>query len=70
MHSFIDGKNIDTGGELRTLRLKDGLYVVGEGYLIPVASAAQAEGAIDEIESLLAEEKARREMEARRALGL
>lgn len=33
---FSDGIVIDTSGDLRTLRLKDGWYVVGKGYCIPV----------------------------------
>lgn len=32
---FSDGINIDTSGEIRRLKLKDGLYVVGNGMLIP-----------------------------------
>lgn len=33
---FSDGIEIDTGGNLRTLELKDGWYITGEGHLIPV----------------------------------
>ena len=40
---FNDGINIDTDGELRILRLRDGLYVVGEGMCIPVESKKEAE---------------------------
>ena len=39
---FSDGVNIDTSGELRVLRLKDGYYVVGNGMLIPVNSREEA----------------------------
>ena len=39
---FSDGVNIDTSGELRVLRLKDGYYVVGNGMLIPVDSREEA----------------------------
>lgn len=36
MLKFTDGVNVDTSGPLRMLRLKDGLYVVGQGSLIPM----------------------------------
>lgn len=35
MLRFSDGVSIDTGGKLRIITLRDGLYVVGEGMLIP-----------------------------------
>lgn len=38
MLRFSDGVNIDTSGELRLFRLKDGWYVVGKGMCIPVDS--------------------------------
>jgi hypothetical protein len=50
---FTDGVTIDTDGDLRTLRLADGWYVTGEGYLIPCADH-------DEAEATLAEMKAQR----------
>ena len=34
--------NIDTSGELRTLELADGVYVVGEGMLIPMKDMEEA----------------------------
>jgi len=40
--SFNDGIEIDTSGELRILRLKDGLYVIGKGMLIPVVDENEA----------------------------
>jgi|GEM_PF-3081571 len=33
---FSDGIEINTSGEVRRLELYDGLYVVGNGHLIPV----------------------------------
>ncbi len=42
MLRFNDGVNIDTSGELRVLRLRDGYYVVGEGMCIPVADREDA----------------------------
>jgi hypothetical protein len=39
---FSEGVTIDTSGPLRTLELSDGVYVVGQGMLIPVDSQEQA----------------------------
>jgi hypothetical protein len=39
---FSDGISIDTSGPLRTLELSDGVYVVGQGMLIPVDSREKA----------------------------
>ena len=46
MLRFNDGVNIDTSGELRILRLRDGYYVVGEGMCIPVADREEAKEVI------------------------
>jgi hypothetical protein len=35
---FSDGIIIHTNGPLRTIELKDGWYVVGEGKLIPISN--------------------------------
>ena len=43
---FSDGVSVDTTGELRCLRLKDGYYVVGRGFLIPVADPEEAAATI------------------------
>lgn len=43
MLNFSDGVKINTEGPLRKLRLKDGLYVVGNGMCIPVADDEEAE---------------------------
>lgn len=47
--NFSDGVQIDTSGELRKLRLQDGLYVVGQGYCIPVANDIEAEKMIESL---------------------
>ena len=44
--NFSDGITVDTAGELRCLRLKDGYYVVGRGFLIPVADPEEAAATI------------------------
>lgn len=49
MLHFNDGVSIDTSGELRTLRLRDGYYVVGQGMCIPVASREEALEVIKEM---------------------
>jgi len=51
MLRFNDGVNIDTSGPLRTLRLKDGYYVVGQGMCIPVANREEAKKVIAEMET-------------------
>ena len=40
---FSDGMEFDTSGPLRITSRSDGLYVVGEGMLIPVNSHEEAE---------------------------
>ena len=40
---FSDGVQIDTSGPIRSLHLADGLYVVGNGFLIPVKDEVDAE---------------------------
>ncbi len=34
--TFSDGETFDTSVELQLTRRKDGWYVIGEGYLLPV----------------------------------
>lgn len=48
---FNDGVNVDTSGLLRPLHLKDGWYVVGEGYLSPAKSRKDALRQIAEIKA-------------------
>ena len=40
---FSDGMEFDTSGPLRITSRSDGLYVVGQGCLIPVSSYEEAE---------------------------
>lgn len=47
MLRFNDGIEIDTSGPLRILRLKDGLYVVGGGWCIPVEDTKEAKAIIE-----------------------
>ena len=42
MLRFSDGIEVDTSGELRPLRLKDGWYVVGAGMMAPVNDLDEA----------------------------
>ncbi len=44
---FTDGVSFDTSGDLRTERRFDGLYVVGKGFLCPVADEKEAEELIE-----------------------
>jgi len=46
MLSFSDGVTIDTSGNLRSLYLQDGWYVVGNGMLIPVKDKKEADDLI------------------------
>ncbi len=38
MINFNDGKSFNTNCDLNVIRQTDGLYVIGNGYLIPVDS--------------------------------
>ncbi len=49
MLKFSDGVSIDTSGRLRIISLSDGLYVTGEGFLIPVANRFEGEETIREM---------------------
>jgi hypothetical protein len=46
---FTDGVEVDTSGELRTLELEDGWYVVGCGKLAPCANQLEAIAIRDEL---------------------
>ncbi len=46
---FTDGVEIDTSGEYRTLKLRDGWYVVGHGTLQPCADQEEATRVRDEL---------------------
>ena len=52
MLHFNDGVSIDTSGELRILRLKDGYYVVGQGNCIPVRDREEAHETIEEMKEM------------------
>lgn len=47
--NFSDGISVDTSGELRCVRLPDGLYVAGRGFLIPVKDGEEAAETICEM---------------------
>lgn len=47
MLRFSDGVNIDTSGPMRTLRLHDGWYAVGEGKSIPCKNQQEAQEWVD-----------------------
>jgi len=49
MLRFSDGVTIDTSGPLRKLVLRDGIYLVGEGYLIPVKDEAEYQQIFDKL---------------------
>ncbi len=46
---FSDGMIIHTDGELRTLELSDGWYVIGEGKLIPIKSEEEGNKIISQL---------------------
>jgi hypothetical protein len=46
---FTDGMIIHTDGELRTLELSDGWYVIGEGKLIPIKSEEEGNKIISQL---------------------
>lgn len=43
MLKFNDGMEFDTSGELRIERKSDGLYVVGEGMMMPIDDRTEGE---------------------------
>lgn len=49
---FTDGVQVDTSGEYRTLKLRDGWYVVGHGTLSPCADRGEAIELRDELLAL------------------
>lgn len=44
---FSDGIKVDTSGPLRSLRLSDGWYVIGEGMMTPMAGPEECKTFID-----------------------
>lgn len=51
MLEFTDGVKIDTSGPLRTMELKGGWYVVGGGLLVAVATKADGETMIEQLQA-------------------
>ena len=49
MLRFNDGIEFDTTGELRIEERYDGFYVVGEGWLIPVAGIEEGNETIERL---------------------
>jgi hypothetical protein len=49
MLHFNDGTSFDTSGPLRIVGKRDGLYVVGNGCLIPIADYAEGEEIINKL---------------------
>ena len=56
MLKFSDGINIDTSGELRTLTLHDGEYVVGNGMCIPTKDMTESLEVIKKLKGLQPED--------------
>lgn len=50
--NFSDGVSVNTDGEYRLMRLRDGLYVVGNGMMMPVDSADEGNQFICELKDL------------------
>jgi hypothetical protein len=46
---FSDGEEFDPRGELRIESRKDGLYVLGQGHLIPIDTREEGERIIREM---------------------
>lgn len=46
---FTDGMSFNTSGPLRLVAKSDGLYVVGEGMLVPVQDALEGRQLIENI---------------------
>ena len=49
MLKFSDGEDFDTGGEFRIEARRDGLYVLGEGLMIPVNSREEGQELIRDL---------------------
>ena len=48
---FTDGIQIKTDGPLRKLKLDDGWYVTGQGFLIPVRDEQEADETINQLQA-------------------
>ncbi len=51
--TFSDGETFDTSVELQLTRRKDGWYVIGEGYLIPVKDIDEGREKLKEMKESL-----------------
>ncbi len=49
MLQFSDGVNIDTSGPLHIMRLNDGIFVVGNGMLLPCDDEEDARRALADL---------------------
>ena len=49
---FSDGMTFDTAGPLRTVRKSDGLYVVGNGMILPVNDYTEANELIQKLKPI------------------
>ena len=52
---FSDGVEIDVDGEFRTLKLKDGWYVIGDGMCIPAIDEVEANDMVSKLNSFTPE---------------
>ena len=50
MLQFSDGISIDTRGHLRIIELSDGLYITGEGLLVPIDTIEEGKELIKKFE--------------------
>ena len=46
---FNDGLSFDTSGDLRVIKERDGYYVIGRGWLIPVKDIKEGERVISDL---------------------
>ena len=55
MLRFNDQVSINTSGSLRTLRLRDGWYAVGSGYLVPAQDEEEARDIVRELQESISQ---------------
>ena len=53
---FNDGVEFDLSGKYRLERRKDGYYVVGQGFMIPVSSKAHGEEVVKDLKNPIEED--------------
>lgn len=54
---FTDGIEFETSGDLRIVEERDGFYVVGQGWLIPVSGQEEGEEVISKLSRMNHEER-------------